>query len=217
MEKRHLSRKMIAVGIAVFFFALIIAPMSNAVSPGSGMTMKYGTTSTGSENQSSWNFTLPTARTLNKWKWGIVEFDEFVPDFYLNYSIFGTPSVVIGFNEILQCHTHSQVLPAWSEVSVALFWNESFIGGIKQGQITWSKWNWTTQLHLGDFAFRKEMFNNTDILGRVTLTGFPLRLHFFAKFVLPGTLFWWAWRGNWLLPFEEKRGTTIEFTIHIRE
>lgn len=207
-------------GIAALFFAMIVTPASCAESPFNKIIIKNRIAPIGSENRSAWNYTLPTVHInypLDKWKWGVVQFDDFNPDFDLNYSSFGTNMVILGFNETLKCYTQAQILPAWSEVSVTLFWNESFIGGIKQGQITWSKWNWTTHLHLGYFAFQKEIFNNTDIHGRITLTGFPLRLHLFAKLVLPGTIFWWALKGNWLLPFEERHGTTVEFAIHIHD
>jgi hypothetical protein len=218
MDNNCLFRKGLTAGIIFLFFGIIFVPSLNADSSSNRIPFRNSMVLTSLENRSYVNLTLPTVHIsyeLNKWKWGVVEFDEFNPDFDLNYSYFGTDWVFVGFNETVQCYTQAQLLPAWYEIAIELFCNGSFIDGMSIGSVAWSKWNWTSQEHMAYFAFMKELYNNTDIQGRITVTGYPLRLFFLSYLSLPISLFWWFIDGRFLPPFLERHGMTAEFTIHV--
>ena len=218
MNKNAVLRKSTTVGIFVLLFGITVIPSITAEHSSIRVPFQSTDIPSRSENQSYWNFTLPTASItydINKWKWGVVEFDDFDPMFDLNYSSFGTAWVNVGFNQTVYCFLPDQLLPARYEFTIELFWNGSFFDGIKLGTISTSKLNWTSQLHLAYFAIRKEVYSDTDIQGRITITGYPSYLHFLSYFTLPRTIFWWLIDGRFLLPYEQRHGTTAEFTLHV--
>jgi len=216
MQTKPLFRKNLATGIVVLLFCITVVPSSNADSSFNRIPFRNNVVPTSSENRSYWNFTLPTVHInyeLNKWKWGVVKFDDFEPLFDVNFSHFENNLILIGFNETVQCLTQEQLLPAFYIATLELFWNGSNIVGFSVRHSSLSKLNWTTQEHIEYFSLLKGMYNNTDIQGRITITGIPLRLHLlYGRFLLD---IWWFMSENLLLPFEERHGTTAKFTLHV--
>jgi hypothetical protein len=213
----HGHRKGLSVVFAVLLFGIAIVPSSTADTSFQRTTIGDCTALASQENRSYVNLTLPPVHItydVNKWKWGVVTFDDFELVFDVNLSSFEYNMILIGFNETIYCHTQSQLFPAFHLTTLELFWNDTFFGGISTSRPAWSQSNWTTQEHISYFTIFKDLFNNTDIRGRITVTGIPLRLHFLYGTSQYFLLWWWIINGNMLLPFEERHGTMIEFTLH---
>jgi len=217
MVENYIFKKGLAAGVIVLLFGIAIAPSSTADSSFNSTTLKNSMVPNSSENHSHCNFTLPTV-DINykfiKWKWGEVQFEDFEPVFDVNLSHFENNRILICFNETVQCHTHGQLLPAFYMASVELFRNGSYSEGFSVGGSSWFKWDWTSQARMAYLSISKDKDNNTDIQGRITVTGIPLRLHLLYCSI-PYVLWWRIVKGVFLLPFEEQYGTTAEFTLHV--
>jgi len=220
MSRNHLFRKGLTTGIIFLSFGIIFVPSLNANNSMNTISFRNNVIPINAENRSHVNFTLPTVHItygVNKWKWGVVEFEALNPEFDINYSSFGTDWVDVGFNETVQCHTKAQILPAWYQITIELFSNGSISEGLKMGGVARPRLNWTSQEFMAYFAICRELYNNTDVQGRLTVTGYPLRLFFLSYLALPLAIFWWTFDGRWLIPFEERHGTTMDFTIHVHD
>ncbi len=221
MSRNHLFRKGLTAGIISLFFATIIIPSSYADDSFTYFSDKENAIPASAENWSYSNFTLPNVHITydrNKWKWGVVEFEDSNPEFDLNYSSFGTNPdwVNVGFNITIFCHTQAQVFPAWFEMDIELAPNGSIPQGMGGGGAILRRWNWTSQEHLAYFAITKDMVN-TDVQGKIAVVGIPPRLFFLSYLFIPLHIFWWFADFRMIIPLEERRGATMEFTIHVHD
>jgi hypothetical protein len=58
---------------------------------------------------------------------------------------------------------------------------------------------------------------NTDVQGKIAVVGIPARLFFLSYLFIPLHIFWWFVDFKMIIPLEERRGATMEFTIHVHD
>ena len=221
MSRNHLFRKGLTAGIIFLFIGIPFVPSLSADNSLNKASYKDNVVPANAENWSYWNFNLPDVHITydrNKWKWGVVEFEGSNPEFDLNYSSFGADIdwVNVGFNITIFCHTQAQIFPAWFEMDIELAPNGSIPQGIGGGGAILRRWNWTSQEHLAYFAITKDMVN-TDVQGKIAVIGIPARLFFLSYLFIPLHIFWWFVDFRMIIPLEERRGATMEFTIHVHD
>jgi hypothetical protein len=217
MRKDSRFKKKFIVGGIVLSLILILTPSSPATLLLTKPLSQNNRAPMSSENYSFWNITLPMIHIQyekNKWKWGVVQFDDFEPIIDVNLSRFEPGLLFLGFNETVKCYPQDQLLPASFLVTLEFFYNGSYLMGYSVGDYAWRIRNWTKVVHNGYLYFPTDLNQTFDIQGKITATGVPVRLHrVYLSLVV--AIFWYVILEKTLLPFEERHGVTIEFTLHV--